>query len=112
MVYVDKEKHVTQLNFLASGRYQSFTEYADASIPGVIDDGDRKILPAGTIFPSNDAKAKGIVIDDADVTNGAVPIGLIVEGYILPQRLPVAPTAEAKTAMPEIKWRNEAPTEA
>ncbi|WP_261806137.1 hypothetical protein [Lapidilactobacillus luobeiensis] len=112
MVYVDKTQNVSQINFLVSGRYQSFTEYADANSNGVVEEGGRKILPIGSIFPSNDAKAKGITLSTADVTNGAVPVAVMVEGYVLPQRLAAAPTAEAKTALAGIKWRDEAPTEA
>lgn len=107
MPYVES-KHIDQINFLASGHFQSFTEYVDNTNTAVItDDRGRKVIPAGTIYPANDATAKGVTIDEVDVTDNAVPVGVIVEGYLLQQRLPVAPTDAAKTAMTEIKWRDE-----
>ena len=39
------------------------------------------------------------------VTNGPQPGSLIVEAYILEARLHTAPSAEAKTALKEIKFR-------
>lgn len=106
MPFVDT-KSVSQLNFLASGRFQAFTEYVDSDTPGAVtDDRGRLVVPAGTIFPANDATAKGVVLNEVDVTTNAQPVAVIVEGYLLQERLPVAPTDEAKAAMPEIKWRD------
>ncbi|MFD1431225.1 hypothetical protein [Lacticaseibacillus yichunensis] len=108
MPYVENE-HVDQINFLASAKFQSFTEYVDNTNAAVItNDRGRKVIPAGTIYPANDATAKGVTIDEVDVTNNAAPVGVIVEGYLLQQRLPVAPADAAKTAMTGIKWRDEA----
>jgi hypothetical protein len=44
-------------------------------------------------------------LSDVDVTEGSQPGALIVEGYIIPERLPVAPAALAITALKEIKFR-------
>ena len=65
-------------------------------------------MPAGSIFPANDATAEGITINDVDVTNGAQPVGVIVDGHILIERLPVKPSDAAQTAMREIKLYDEA----
>lgn len=50
MPYVEST-HIDQTNFLASGRFQSFTEYVDNTNAAVTtDDRGRKVIPAGTIF--------------------------------------------------------------
>ncbi|WP_172638282.1 hypothetical protein, partial [Lactiplantibacillus plantarum] len=63
-----------------------------------------KVIPAGTIYPTNDAKAEGITINEVDVTRGPQMVGVIVEAYLFGQRLPVAPTAEAITALKKITF--------
>lgn len=103
-MYVSKRTDVKQINFLASAKYQNFTyEVSDAGVTA--DEHGRKIVPAGTILPANDATAEGILFNDVDVTEGPQPGALLVEGYVLEARLPVAPAAEAKTALNEIKFR-------
>lgn len=102
-MYVKKEK-VSQINFLASSKFQAFTTQVEQSGVATNSNG-RKIVPAGTIYPANDATAKGILLQDVDVTNGSQPCALIVEGYVIAERLPTAPSPEAKTAMQEIKYR-------
>ena len=96
-----KKEEATEINFLASARFQSFTYQAKQSmVPGT-----DKVLPAGSVFPANDATAVGITIHDVDLTNGDQPVGVIVEGYILEDRLPVKPDALVKPEMKEIKFR-------
>lgn len=106
-MYVGKKVTMSGINFLASEHFISFTEQVDENTVGVItDDLGHKVVPAGTVFPSNDAKAKGITIHEVNVSNGPQPVGLIVEGWLLAQRLPVMPTDEAMKAMTSIKWRD------
>lgn len=106
-MYVGKKVTMSDINFLASEHYISFTEQVDENTAGVItDDLGHKVVPAGTVFPSNDGKAKGITIHEVNVSNGPQPVGLIVEGWLLAQRLPVMPTDEAMKAMTSIKWRD------
>ncbi|AOH54480.1 hypothetical protein ABE28_008955 [Peribacillus muralis] len=94
----------TEINFLASAKYQTFT--TQVSDTGVVADANgRKIVKAGTILPANDATAAGILFNEVDVTNGPQPGSLMVEGYVHEARLPVAPAAAAKTALKEIKFR-------
>lgn len=102
-MYVSKET-AQQINFLASARFQSFTHQVsdvgvDANAQG------RKIVPAGTVLPANDATAKGILLSDVDVTHGPQAGALIVEAYVIAERLPEAPTEAAITALKEIKFR-------
>ncbi|MTD42470.1 hypothetical protein GIX45_28350 [Erwinia sp. CPCC 100877] len=99
MVYVKSTQVFKDINFLKSQKFISFTKQVDNTHPGVVDG----VLPAGSVYPKNDATAEGITINDVDVSNGAQPVGVIVEGHILVDRLPVAPSAAAQTAMREIK---------
>lgn len=106
-MYVGKKVTMSDINFLASEHFISFTEQVDENTVGVItDDLGHKVVPAGTVFPSNDGKAKGITIHEVNVSNGPQLVGLIVEGWLLAQRLPVMPTDEAMKAMTSIKWRD------
>lgn len=103
MPYV-KQTKVDRVNFLAASRVQTFTYLVSDSGVTAGTDG-RKIVKAGTILPLNDATAQGILYNDVDVTTGPQPGSLIVEGYILEARLPVAPATAAKTALKEIKFK-------
>lgn len=103
MPYVKNVSKFERVNFLASAKVQSFTCEVDAS--GVVAGSDgRKIVKAGTIYPANDATAKGILYSDVDVTEGSQPGSLIVEAYILEDRLPNVPSEEAKESLKEIKF--------
>lgn len=64
----------------------------------------RKIIKAGTVYPTNDASAKGIVFNDMDVTNGDVTGALLIHGFVKTAALPVAPAAAAKTALKQIEF--------
>ncbi|MDZ5711653.1 hypothetical protein [Jeotgalibacillus haloalkalitolerans] len=104
MPYVKNYGKTEDINFLASAKFIAFTE--EVSDSGVTaNEHGRKVVPAGTVYPANDATAKGILFHDVDVTEGPQPGSVMVEGYVIEARLPAAPTAEAKTAMTEIKYR-------
>lgn len=64
-----------------------------------IQDHEKLIVPAGTIFPKNDATAIGVLMDPIDVTYGDHEGGVIVAGHLLGNRLPVAPATAAISAM-------------
>lgn len=93
-----------QIPFLASAKFISYTYQID-------DDGvqpnefGRKIVPAGTVYPANDATAIGITLTDTDVTAGPQPGAVLVEAWIIEDRLPEEVTEEAKAAMQEIKFK-------
>jgi hypothetical protein len=100
-----KTESAVQINFLASANFQAFT-YQVSDVGVVANSEGKKIVPAGTVYPANDATAVGILLNDIDVTQGPQPGSVIVEGYIIEARLPVAPEAvAAKPAMKEIKFR-------
>lgn len=61
----------------------------------VVKEGDRFIIKAGTIYPSNDNKAIGVVLQDYDVTEGDVSMAIVLHGFIRVDRLPAPPSAEA-----------------
>lgn len=67
-----------------------------------VDVGDRKIVRAGTIYPSNDENAFGIVASDYDVTDGDVNMAVIVSGVVMRAALPVTPSYAAEQAMKNI----------
>lgn len=101
---ITKTTYESKPNFLASDKYVNFT--TTVSDTGVTaDENGKKVVPAGTILPANDATAEGILFESVDVTTGPQPGALMVEGYVLEERLPVVPDATAKTALKEIKFR-------
>lgn len=104
---VGKNITASQINFLASSKYVSFQTLVDDTNAAVVtDDLGRKVIPAGTILPANDKTAQGITTDEVDVTDNAQLVGLIQEGWIYGQRLPVAPTADAAKAMMAIHFKD------
>lgn len=48
-----------------------------------------KYVPMGTIFPSNDAYATGIVYEDVDVTSGDMPGSVVTKAIVYEDKLPV-----------------------
>lgn len=104
MPYVKDYGKVEQINFLASAKYTAFTYQIDDT--GVTPNKQgRKIVPAGSVYPANDATAIGITLTDTDVTEGPQPGSVLVEAWILEDRLPAAVSTEAKEAMKEIKFK-------
>lgn len=58
-----------------------------------------KYVKMGTVWPSNDANAVGIVYEDVDVTTGDMPGSVVLAGRVYEDRLPVAIATAAKTAL-------------
>lgn len=61
----------------------------------VVKEGDRFIIRAGTIYPSNDDKAIGVVLQDYDVTESDASMAIVLHGFIRVDCLPDLPTKEA-----------------
>lgn len=79
-------------NILANDHYVAIP-YDCSAIAGT--DG---IVKAGTIIPANDATAKGVLLNDvvlAENPNGTI----VIHGFIEAAKLPVAPEANAKSAL-------------
>ena len=49
-----------------------------------------KYVPMGTIYPSADSSAEGIVYEDVDVTTGNMPGSVVLSGVVYEGRLPQA----------------------
>ena len=100
MAYMRTEVYSTDRNILASevGLVQK-TKQALKSM-ATKNEEDKYIRAQGTIFPSNDSKAEGIVFESVDMTYfDKKPISVIVAGRIIEKNLPVTVSAEAKTAL-------------
>ena len=61
----------------------------------VVKEGDRFIIKAGTIYPSNDNKAIGVVLQDYDVTESDAFMAIVLHGFIRVDRLPTQPSDAA-----------------
>lgn len=61
----------------------------------VVKEGDRFIIKAGTIYPSNNDKAIGVVLQNYDVTESDASMAIVLHGFIRADRLPISPTNEA-----------------
>ena len=58
-----------------------------------------KYVPMGTIYPSNNSSAVGIVYEDVDVSSGNMPGSVVYAGYVIEDRLPVELDSDAKSAL-------------
>lgn len=62
--------------------------------------GTKKIIKAGSVYPTNETGAIGIVFEDVDMTDDAKrPISVIVAGRVLEKRLPAVVDTTAKTEL-------------
>lgn len=75
---------------------------------GVTPDADgKKIVKAGTVYPANDATAKGVLLHDTDVTYGDAPGTFVVHGFIDNAKLVkngITVTTEAISALKMINF--------
>ncbi len=98
-----------QLNFLASEKFTAFPETINKDNYNVqTDDLGRKYVPAGTVYPTNDAKAVGITINDVYVSEDGSNqmVAVMREGWVLSQRLTPTPSADAIKAMTAIHFKD------
>ena len=56
---------------------------------GAVDVEGGKLVPMGTVYPSNDGNAIGIVYEDVDVTTGDMPGSVVTKGEVYEDRIPV-----------------------
>lgn len=64
----------------------------------------RYVVKAGTIYPSNDSNAVGIVLNDYDVTDGDATLAVVIHGFIKTASLPAIPVANALAAMKQLTF--------
>ena len=78
---------------------------ATSEVPGlaVLQEG-RYVVKAGTIYPSNDSNAVGIILNDYDVTDGDAMLAVVVHGFIKTAALPAVPVANALAAMKQLTF--------
>lgn len=88
---------VEQGKAYAAGYFLAHEECERTSATLASDGG--KYVRAGTIYPSNDADAIGIVYEDVAVTKGNTPGSVVLSGVVYLDRLPIAPASGAKTAL-------------
>lgn len=93
----------TRPEILASDHFTSQTCTVDEDLAAEID--GRLIVQAGTIYPSNDGDAVGIILTDVDVTDGDAPAAYIDHGSVYINRLPEEPDALALPALKNIFFR-------
>lgn len=87
--------------------YKGTAIVVDESTSGVKTVDGRKILPAGTPYPSNDASCKGYILQDYDVTNGSQSATAIFEGSVDNKVLTangVTVSSAAKGATPRVTF--------
>lgn len=60
-----------------------------------------KYVKMGTVWPSNDANAEGIVYEDVDVSTGDMPGSVVLAGRVYLDRLPSTIATAAQTALEE-----------
>lgn len=85
-------------------RYQAIAQTFLTTDKTAVEVEGRKIIKAGTIWPANDATARGVVFHDVDITDGAASGALLFEGAIKVSKLPAEPDAAAKAALPRITF--------
>lgn len=109
MVEYNSQSYVTGKQILVfPDHYVSVAHTFKKDDPAAVDVDGRKVIKAGTFYPANDATVKGIVWADYDITKGDVTGALIIHGFIKTGALPVAPTTEAKAALPMIAFMPKA----
>lgn len=81
-------------NFLESEVGLVLKTYQIPNTMGVADEYGNKIVAAGTVYPSNDASAVGIVFTDVDVTHGDHEGSVMLAGRVLKELLDVQSAAE------------------
>ena len=87
--------------FLADDECTRITIEAAADNAAVVTNADgSKYIPAGTIYPANDATAQGIIYEHVDVSTGNMPASLVVAGKVYEDRLPQAVDTYSSATVP------------
>ncbi len=101
-----KQNSVSEVNFLASSKFQNFTRMV--SDEGVTaDEKGRKIVPAGTVYKNENGVAIGLLFHDVDVTNGPHEAAVMYQGIVIGARLPETVSAADKATMKGIMFKDE-----
>lgn len=85
--------------FLAHEECTRRTTEIPQSMATTASDGS-KYVPMGTIFPSADANAVGIVYEDVDVSTGNMPASVVYKGEVYEDRLAQAVDSYSSATVP------------
>ena len=93
----DSAKHILAMpdHYVSIARKATKATKAAEASGMVVKEGDRFIIKAGTIYPSNDSKAIGVVLQDYDVTESDASMAIVLHGFIRADRLPAQPSDAA-----------------
>lgn len=101
-----KQNKVSEVNFLASSKFQNFTRMVKSE--GVNPDKNgRKIVPAGTVYKNENNVAIGLLFHDVDVTEGDREAAIMYQGIVYNARLPKKVTDAEKKTMPGIMFKDD-----
>lgn len=104
MVFKRKDYGTSKQILMFPDHYVAMPQFFSKNSALAVDVDGRKVIKAGTFYPSNDSKAVGVVFNDYDVTDGDVNGAVILHGFIAVDKLPEAPTAEAIAALNNITF--------
>jgi hypothetical protein len=97
---VSRKSYGTQKNILAMSQdWHAIERMLNQSSYGVVTEDGRKIIKAGTPYPSNDGSCIGLVFNDYDVTDGDVAASILIDGKVEERKLPIAIASAAKAAL-------------
>lgn len=104
-VFHSKQDYITGKQILAFPDHYVCTAHTflKGDAAAITEDG-RKVIKAGTIYPTNDASAIGIVFSDMDVTDGDMTGAILIHGFVKTAALPTEPAAAAKTALKQVTF--------
>jgi hypothetical protein len=100
----EQDRTILQFPDGARAYAHTFSATEDASVVVTDPVTGARTIPAGTIYPANDATATGVVLKMVDVTSGSASGALLFVGDVRAARLPEDPTDDAKRALPRITW--------
>lgn len=94
MSHINLSKGTYRPNFLESEVGLVLKTHQITQSMGEDDGSGHKIVAAGTVFPSDDTSAVGIVFEDVDVTWGDHEGSVLVAGRVLGDRLSISGAKE------------------
>ncbi len=101
-----KQNKVSEVNFLASSKYQNFTRMvSDEGIE--VNERGQKIIPAGTVYRNDNGVAIGLLFHDVDVTNGPHESAVMYQGIVLGARLRKTVSDADKATMKGIMFKDD-----
>jgi len=104
MPYVETSYTTPKQVLMFPDEYEAFAQTFTSSDTAVATVDGRKVIQAGTIWPANDATAKGVVLYDVDVNDGDGAGSVVFSGAIRKSALPVEPAAAAVSALPRVTF--------